>query len=386
MNEIRAFMLMLAIGNISYAVLMAGYSRTGRPDRSMKIWTWAKLIEGAGFLAFWLRPSLPPATGVLLSNGLLIAAAVGEALAYTTFLGYRWQRGLLGLFILGEGLLLATVAFDASAAQRVLLMSLVLATIAGLNGLIMIGTGPRFSLLRCIIGLPNLLVAFAFFWRAWVASGSGLDVYTPSPSQTTVYLGAYFLLVVNGFGFLLLCKQKDEARLRELATTDSLTGLANRHCFLAEAERAQAQARRLGQPLSLLMLDIDHFKRMNDGHGHAFGDRALQVFAAAAGAALRRGDLLGRLGGEEFAVLLPATDAAGAFALAERLRRAVATAALEDQGERMALTVSIGVATLGEGDGIGTALGRADKALYRAKRAGRNRVEQAEDPLDRAIA
>ncbi|MFC0250644.1 GGDEF domain-containing protein [Massilia consociata] len=369
-------MLMLAIGNVTYAILMAGYYRAGSPEASMKVWTWAKLVEGLAFFAFWLRPEVPPVLGTFLSNGLLIAAAVGETLAYCMFLGYRWERGLLALAIAGELLLAGAIVAGVPGSGMAVLMSLLIASIAGLNALIMIGTGPRFSLLRCIIGAPNLLIALAFYWRAWVAfTGGTPTVFTPSPAQTMIYVGAYFLLIVNGFGFLLLCKQKDEQRLRELATTDSLTGLANRYAFLGEAERAHSLARRLRQPVSLMMVDIDHFKKLNDRYGHAVGDAALRVFAQAAQSRLRAHDVLGRLGGEEFAVLMPATGLHDALEVAERLRVAVAAAALDAGGEPYGMTVSIGVAELAPDEAVSAALQRADKALYAAKRQGRNRVE-----------
>jgi diguanylate cyclase (GGDEF)-like protein len=375
-SEVKAFMLMLAIGNITYAILMAGYSRTGNLDVSMKVWTWAKLIEGFALFAFWLRPQTSPALGVFLSNGLLVAAAVGEALAYCLFLGYRWQRGLLAIAIAGELLLAGAIAAGLSGPGMALLMSLLIASVAGLNACIMIGTRPRFSLLRCIIGAPNLLISLAFSWRAWVTfMGGTLTVFTPGPAQTMIYIGGYLMLTVNGFGFLLLCKQKDEARLRELATTDSLTGLANRHAFLGEADRAHSLARRLRQPISFMMVDIDHFKKLNDRYGHAVGDTALRDFAQTAQSSLRAHDMLGRLGGEEFAVLMPATTLEDALEVAERLRMAVAAAQLDADGEPYTMTVSIGVCRLAADEAVSAALQRADKALYAAKRHGRNRVE-----------
>ncbi|MET0981931.1 MAG: GGDEF domain-containing protein, partial [Telluria sp.] len=202
-----------------------------------------------------------------------------------------------------------------------------------------------------------------------------LTVFSPGPTQTLIYLAGYLLLIVNGLGFLLLCKQKDERQLRALATTDSLTGLVNRNAFMHEAERARSQARRSRQPLALMMVDIDHFKQLNDRHGHALGDQALCVFARAAGRTLRKHDLMGRLGGEEFAVLLPGTAVLAAMESAERLRLAIAAAPVDAADGSHSMTVSIGVAQLLDTETVGEALVRADRALYRAKRNGRNRVE-----------
>ena len=380
MSEIKTFLLMLAIGNLTYAVLMAGYLRAGNSHASMQVWTWSKAIEGCAYVAFWLRPDLPHAAPsmllVLLSNGLLIAAAVGQISAYCMFLGYHWQGRLRVLAVLAELLLVAAVAVQATSPQLAILMSLIIALLAGLAAYILFGGLRKLAILRCVIGIPNLLIAMAFMGRAYVgASGGTLTVFSPGPTQTMIYLGAYLLLIVNGFGFLLLCKQKDERKLRALATTDSLTGLVNRYAFMQEAERAHSLAIRSRQPLTLMMIDIDHFKQLNDRHGHASGDQALCVFAAAAERTLRKHDLLGRLGGEEFAVLLPGTGLAEALEAAERLRLAVAGASVELAAGQHAMTVSIGVAQLFENENVGAALVRADRALYRAKRNGRNRVE-----------
>ncbi|CAA7621454.1 putative Diguanylate cyclase [Magnetospirillum sp. LM-5] len=169
---------------------------------------------------------------------------------------------------------------------------------------------------------------------------------------------------------------KIEEELRVWATTDSLTGIANRRHFLDIADREIQRTRRYGRPLSVLIMDADHFKSINDGYGHAVGDEALKAIARVAATCLRDADLLGRLGGEEFGVLLPETDLAGARELAERLRAAVAEIDLTVAGGSVRPTISIGGADLSaEGEGIDSVLARADQALYRAKERGRNCVE-----------
>ncbi len=180
-----------------------------------------------------------------------------------------------------------------------------------------------------------------------------------------------------------------EERLRLLSITDSLTGLFNRRYFIEESEREIARARRYHLPTGLLLLDIDHFKRINDTYGHTTGDEALKAFASACQKALRTNDILGRLGGEEFGVFLPQTDADGAALVAERIRHAVADIRLSHDSTAMgadsrtvSLTVSIGVAAgYGGEPGVDALLSRADEALYRAKATGRNRVVRADQPI-----
>jgi diguanylate cyclase (GGDEF)-like protein len=160
------------------------------------------------------------------------------------------------------------------------------------------------------------------------------------------------------------------------ATTDGLTGLVNRRVFGAHLAARLREAQRYRRQLSLLLLDVDHFKKVNDTHGHPAGDTVLRGVAMLAAAQARETDLVARYGGEEMALILPETDLGGARAIAERLRAAVATAEhATDQGP-LRVTVSIGVATWpGSGQTADELLAAADRALYRAKQSGRNRVE-----------
>ncbi|MCL4810659.1 MAG: diguanylate cyclase [Thermoanaerobaculia bacterium] len=164
--------------------------------------------------------------------------------------------------------------------------------------------------------------------------------------------------------------------LEKLALTDPLTGLANRRAFEEALEAELARAGRHGRPASLLFLDLDHFKAVNDSHGHAAGDEILSGFAAVLRRGCRRGDLAARIGGEEFAVLLPMTGRVPATLVAERIRRATEGHAL-GQTVSVPVTVSVGVASTEEGTEafeVSRLLRRADAALYRAKAEGRNRV------------
>ncbi len=168
----------------------------------------------------------------------------------------------------------------------------------------------------------------------------------------------------------------ERARLVRLAVTDDLTHAYNGRYLLPRLEE-ELQRARSGSPVSLAMLDLDHFKRVNDTHGHARGDEVLRAFADRVRASTRRSDLLVRRGGEEFVLVLPATDAARARALAERIRAGVGGEPMRvGDGDRAAVvqTVSIGVATWDGAEGAEELLHRADLALYEAKRAGRNRV------------
>lgn len=169
-----------------------------------------------------------------------------------------------------------------------------------------------------------------------------------------------------------------EAELFQQANTDQLTGIANRRHFLTQAEQEIRRARRFNRALSVMMIDIDHFKPINDTHGHAAGDIVLQKVVKRAEESLRKSDVIGRLGGEEFGVLLPETDLAAATEVATRLCGHIAERAIFSGTIAIPCTVSVGVAQFSANDsGIDSILSRADEALYRAKGNGRNRVEVA---------
>ena len=169
-------------------------------------------------------------------------------------------------------------------------------------------------------------------------------------------------------------RRRHEQALQHLATTDALTGLANRRAFMAQLDTELARVAQGGAPGMLIMLDLDHFKRVNDTYGHAAGDKVLVHLAQMLrGQALRQGDLAGRLGGEEFAVLLPHTHADEAAAIAERLRLALEQSRIDSgEGRIITITLSAGMAPLaGDAEHI---LAQADAALYQAKNSGRNRI------------
>jgi len=171
--------------------------------------------------------------------------------------------------------------------------------------------------------------------------------------------------------------------LRQSAETDELTGVANRRALVAAMVREQARSRRSGDGYSLILIDLDHFKQVNDQLGHGVGDRVLKAAARVINCCLRQEDLLSRYGGDEFAILLPGTGQSGAYEVAERICEKVASTAVEAEGEKIPMSVSIGTSFFDPARGMdsGQLIREADKALYRAKAAGKNRVASAEAAL-----
>lgn len=209
-------------------------------------------------------------------------------------------------------------------------------------------------------------------FEAVLKDESGRQFYAQVSASRVDYEGreAVFL------SFSDITRRKEiETELMRLAATDGLTGLSNRRAFFEQGEREMARARRYDKPLSVLMLDIDRFKLVNDTHGHAAGDEILRQLSGVIRGALRETDIIGRIGGEEFAAILPETALQGATETAERLRKAVVTSPCEYEGIRIHYSASIGVSDRRPQDAnLHQILKRADDAMYGAKTSGRNRV------------
>ncbi|WP_170834550.1 DUF3574 domain-containing protein [Magnetospirillum fulvum] len=200
------------------------------------------------------------------------------------------------------------------------------------------------------------------------------------------YQGAMLAIGAIAYvGTAIQVLRAERSYFERLASIDGLTGLMNRMTFYALAETELARTRRRNGSLSVAVIDLDHFKRINDSQGHAVGDRALLLVAECLTSVVRTGDLTARWGGEEFVVCFPDTGLTTALEISERLRRAVATLSLGDGTAMAMLTASIGVAEIGGGESLPDAINRADSALYAAKTDGRNRVRSADFPAVPAV-
>lgn len=187
---------------------------------------------------------------------------------------------------------------------------------------------------------------------------------------------------------LLLQLHRDEKEMRNLASYDSLTGLLSRHAFFDNANNYFSLARRERSPFSVMIIDLDHFKSINDRYGHPAGDAVLKLFADVVNSVARRSDIIGRLGGEEFAMLLPSTPTAEALEFSQRLHTAINKAVLKFNNSAIRYTASIGLTELDveSEDSMDELLARADLALYQAKQAGRNQTATFNPQLTRVAA
>ncbi len=242
----------------------------------------------------------------------------------------------------------------------------------------------RWMVMAALIGL--FLLGYVGYMAAfWNRHQTLLDLIVPA-----VFLGgAGFVWLTARLSLQTAVDMLRVSRLERESLTDALTGVHNRRYLDSQLGDELGLARRYGFPLAVIFLDIDHFKRVNDNHGHPVGDAVLKSFASALGEALRKTDLLARYGGEEFVVVSPHTDLAGATLVAQRLRQAVEALRLDAPGTPGALriTCSAGVAELTPNTpDAQQLLDAADRNLYRAKQQGRNRVVAGAEPADDARA
>jgi diguanylate cyclase (GGDEF)-like protein len=208
--------------------------------------------------------------------------------------------------------------------------------------------------------------------------GKETDNILSSAWISVLSLEAFLMTIATAFILLAMSKERTELRHKTAAMIDPLTGLLNRRAFLADAEALLQQQIARDRPIAVLLIDLDHFKSINDRFGHAVGDKVLQIFANTARASLRQTDLVGRLGGEEFTVLLADASMDNAYLVADRLRKAFAAAAAVADGEPLHATASVGVSVIVDPrQDLTKLITLADQALYLAKARGRNRVEVA---------
>ncbi len=369
--------LSLLIG-LLLALVVRDFPESVRP--SLSLWTRGTVLLPLGFLLLTLRGVWPDLLTVLLANLLLVVAFGYYVRAVLCFRGLphraQWTWLLAGATI--PGLWWFTYV-DPQLTARAAMVSAALAVEVGAVALVMWrmpaierGRGAWAS-----ISLFTVAAAFLAYRAGYFAlfPESLAHPFQTSAMQLFSFAAGALLPLVGTFGFLLLCVDRARRELETAATTDFLTGLCNRRAIGNFGTQAFARARRTGAPLAVLVLDLDHFKRINDAFGHAAGDTALREIAAVLRASVRADETLGRLGGEEFVILLEDTDAATARRAAERVRQQLAARRIDMSSESVHVTASVGVAVLtGEDHSFDDVLQRADRAMYEAKTQGRNCV------------
>ena len=357
----------------------------------LRLWTVSYLCGFLFTLVLLLRGQLPEGVSVLLAQ-----TTVG-IMGYLSLLGGRAYMGRPRLRH-GPGtaviVLLSAVSLYLTVVQpwfglRFVLSSWGSAVFYLLTAQVLAQGGlqaypARYLMALAAAGHAVFLLLRPLVFQLGDALAPGADIVLALPQL--IVLESIVAMVLIGFAILMLTNEFTTSALRRLAEMDSLTNVFNRRAFLTLLDKAISQAQRAQTGLHVLVIDLDHFKRINDTWGHKCGDDVLRHFAGVAAACLRSGDVMGRLGGEEFAIVLPQADAAGAAAVAERLRSQVASQPVATEHGPIALTVSVGVTQCGAGEPSEAVLQRADQAMYRAKELGRNQVHVQRAPEALAAA
>ncbi len=345
-------------------------------------WGIASLLLAAGSAIFLLRPWLHPTLAALLPNLFYLGACLLVARGMRWFTRRPLQDGLL-LSVVGATALLMLLLALAGARQSLIVIAansvmggLLLRAAEDVRGGLALEFG-RWQAGLC--GLPLALIGLIclvrgpLVWLGMDSSGQPLD--SGAVFQTVLALAMVLLGMAMQMTMALMLTLRLTRRLRHLSQHDDLTGLLNRRAFDQCLRSERARQQRQPATLALLAVDLDHFKAVNDRHGHAAGDALLVASAQLLQRQARSVDAVARIGGEEFALLLPGTDLDGAQHLAERICEALRSMTLDFEGEGLRVTASIGVAALGSDvatqDGL---LRQADRALYLAKAGGRDRV------------
>jgi diguanylate cyclase (GGDEF)-like protein len=389
MLDTLTLLVVLIVSNL----LMAGamwITFAGRFRSGLGPWTGSLIVQGFSWLLVVARNDVPDFASIAVATAFLVYCWSLQVSALLEFHARPTPRWLLYGPAVIAFLIVVIYVREPRARLAICGIGFGLAQFFTGAGLLYYDVAAE-KRTRLLLAGSFFVMAAALFWlafTAWFEPEAILPTFGPRPAPGTSLLAFYAVTIASSFAFLLMHKERADRETHELATTDSLTGVYNRRTFKELSEPLLSRARRARTPVSLLILDIDHFKRVNDTHGHMAGDEVLEHFAELVRKCLRKEDLLARYGGEEFVVLLPGTAKPAAAALAERIREQVADTRLHAGNDDVRVTVSVGVAgECGEQlPALDVILGRADEALYAAKAAGRNRVITLELPLQAATA
>ena len=375
--DLRSLVVMSGIMGLLLALMMF-FLRLSYPRsiRGLGLWSAAHAWVFLSTLLFAGRGVLHDFITIVLANLAILTGVIFYHAGVMCFFGRRpaWARWIALLLVLTPFLYWYAL-IEPNYNARLMLVCLLWAGIFLSMAWLIWRQAPhsfpsRFTVVILLLHAGVLLLRFFSAWMPLEEEG----LLTPTRVQS-LYVGSNALMLLAlGMGLILLAGDRLRAEFEHIASHDPLTQVLTRRVFMDACQQELARCRRHGRSMALLLLDIDHFKAINDTHGHQTGDHVLVDFSRRIAGLLRRPDLLARFGGEEFVLLLPETSQEEAVAVAGRILARVA----EPAEGLPSITVSIGVATNRPDEAeIDALLARADRALYKAKDAGRNRVEVA---------
>lgn len=379
-------LLITAVLCIVMLLVLSSLVRSGTPG--IREWTLANAMAFVSLLLFAFRGVVPDFFSIEVANGLLASALALVYVGLRRFfsLDVPFKSLIAGLILTVAGVAFFHYIVD-SISIRIVVVSLFHGAVSLCIGLTILKSDKSLRMRYPFLFTAGMAFLFAlghFIRGAVYASGSDALSWALHPSVWNLLFLSIgtMVLPIYSMGAVMMAHDRMMSKALDDANRDFLTGIWSRRALFDIAERELARAHRTKRPLSLLVFDVDHFKKLNDSFGHAAGDQVLIVIAQRATQEIRVMDYVARIGGEEFAVLLPEVDASSAFVIAERLRGSLNDYAYPELdkfnvGMPISVSVSIGIASATENESISELLNRADKALYQAKAAGRNTVSLA---------
>lgn len=377
--------LVLALGNIALCASLFFFDYGAARSAVTATWSLARQCQAGAWLLFALAGSgvVPEPLALPLGNALLFAGVALESGAFWESAGrLRWRRPTVTLLALAVALSLACYMVDENG-LRAVAASLILGGFY-LSAAVALGRGWRtVAMLHRFLAVTGVLLALVIAARGvLVMAMPGGWGWLSSNILRQCYVAALYLsMLLYAFGMLLIERERLQHELARLQVVDPVTDVPNRRGFFALLAPWMALARRPGQPTALVTLDLDGFKRVNDGYGHPAGDVVLRHIADVCKRQLRDSDQLGRLVGGQFAILLPRTGADEAALVAERMRSAIEASPCKTERALISMTASFGVTTIRADDSNVTLFQRLDAALQEAKQGGRNRIRHATPPV-----
>lgn len=368
---------------ISLSVLFSAGAYPQPFSRALTYFGGGKLVTACGFALIAMRGEAPSAAMIIAGNVLTLGGFSSNLLALWTLQGkpIRWwapasivgATALVGSWFTLVDPNMSGLRAGTSAVAFALAMMLAREMLFQFKG------GGRAHVLGGSLAVAMCLVTLARTVSALRGEPLSMGELATDWGERVFFVISYVAATMSALNFAMISNDAFNSELRRMAASDPLTGLPNRRRLMERGDDEVRRAQRYHRQLAAVVIDLDHFKLINDAFGHAAGDAALKETARRCRGVLRDIDMLARLGGEEFVALLPETGPAEAAAAAERLRAAIADAGLPAMAPDRRLTASLGVASVRDGESFDFLLGRADEAMYHAKKAGRNCVWVADE-------
>jgi len=383
--DIRSAIMVGALLNTLIAIMLLIVRKTlpANFQNSLSWWWFGLLLQPAGFVLIAMRGQVPAFVSVVLANMMIAAALACFAIAMRMFTGVRQRRAYAVILVLFAGFF--AIYYSDDLLSRIVSLSLLHTLLLAFCARAIYRQELKITRVSHVLAGLFVIGALSMASRAGyhiVSHDPIVDIFSMRWPTILSYGMGGLLPIVGTIGFLLMCTERSQKDLERMASEDPLTGAYNRRALAEFGMREMARARRHGIPLSVILIDIDYFKKINDELGHAAGDLALIETVRRLQKNLRSEDYLGRMGGEEFLILLPDTDIQQAQVLAQRIQEEFAGHPMILLEQHRSITLSGGITLLSASDNIfDDMLRRADDAMYTAKVLGRNRMQ-----LDKTIA